>query len=66
MANHVQKDHAVALKVRAEDFAVSAFRALYDVSTTEKEAVKRELQVSHLRTRPMRGATQKVRRGGIK
>ena len=36
MAHHVQKEHAVALTMRAKDTAALAVRVLYDVSATEK------------------------------
>ena len=61
MANHMQKEHALATKVRAEDIAVLAFRDLYDVSATEKEAAKKNLQLYHSRKCRMRGASVTVR-----
>ena len=61
MANHVQKEHAAAFEVRAEDIVVLAFRALHDVNATEKQAVKKKLQLSYSRKCRMRGASVTIR-----
>ena len=43
MAHHVRAEHAVAVAVRSKDLAALASRAKYDVSETDKVAVKERM-----------------------
>ena len=61
MAHHVQTEHAVAVAVRSKGLVASAFRDKYDVSESEKVAVKERMQPTSSRKRPKKGTSVTIR-----
>ena len=61
MAHHVWTEHAVTVVMRSRDLVALQFRAKYDVSESEKVAVKVRMRSIRPRKRPKKGASVTIR-----